>query len=344
MALHTPTSEPEALHAVTIGILTYKRPLLAQKTLNSLREVGVLDHPAASAATAHAVTEVVVVDNDPEASATDVVSAWAQEHDLEAVVRHVHEPEPGLAAARNRALDEASGDVLVFIDDDETAEPGWPFGLLAVLETTGAALVGAPVLTAFGHEPPPWVVAGGFFDRHDPPHGERVPWLRSGNLAVDLAQIRAGGVRFDPAFAFTGGEDVAFSRAAVAAGLELRWSAQGAVTEHVGPERTTVRWLATRARRATASYVRANLAQEDGVGPKASFAARGVIRLVQGVTTVLVGGVTLNYARVVKGVTLLHTGFGFLEGLSGRRAASYGAGMGPQSGTEAGSDGPGGTR
>ena len=45
-------------------------------------------------------------------------------------IRYVHEAEPGIVAARNRALDEASGDVLVFIDDDEIALPGWPNGLL----------------------------------------------------------------------------------------------------------------------------------------------------------------------------------------------------------------------
>ncbi|MEM9615605.1 MAG: glycosyltransferase family A protein [Actinomycetota bacterium] len=336
MALNTPASGPDELHAVTIGILTYKRPWSVRKTLDSLRQARVVGPSAIPADTRHAITEVVVIDNDPEASATEVVLAWADEHGLGDVVRHVHEPEPGLAAARNRALDEATGVVLVFIDDDETAEEGWPHGQLEVLQTTGAALVGAPVLTAFEEKPPAWVTTGGFFDRDDPPHGNAVPWLRSGNLAIDLTRTRDAGVRFDPAFAFTGGEDVAFSRAAVAAGLDLRWSARGAVTELVGPDRTTARWLANRARRATASYVRANLAQEDGFRPRGSFAARGVIRLVQGVATVLVGAVTLNYARVVRGVTLLHRGFGFLEGLLGRRSRSYGAGTGPGTGDEPG--------
>ena len=40
-------------------------------------------------------------------------------------VRIVREEKLGLSNARNRALDEARGEYVVFMDDDETPDTGW---------------------------------------------------------------------------------------------------------------------------------------------------------------------------------------------------------------------------
>ena len=59
--------------------------------------------------------DVLVVDNDPAAGASALVGsrAWPE------IARYVHEPTAGIAAARNRALEETrDADVVVFIDDD----------------------------------------------------------------------------------------------------------------------------------------------------------------------------------------------------------------------------------
>jgi glycosyltransferase involved in cell wall biosynthesis len=67
--------------------------------------------------------EVLVVDN---ASSDDTrAAALARAAHFTADLRVVNEPEQGLSYARNRALVEARGDVVVFVDDDVTFEPGW---------------------------------------------------------------------------------------------------------------------------------------------------------------------------------------------------------------------------
>ncbi|HEY5144018.1 MAG TPA: glycosyltransferase [Solirubrobacteraceae bacterium] len=89
--------------------------------------------------------EVVVVDNAPSTSATrDVVEALG-----DARLRYVLEPRPGLSRARNRGVQEAAGDLLVFTDDDVRIEPGWLGALLGGL--TRAPTVGCvsgPVFAA----------------------------------------------------------------------------------------------------------------------------------------------------------------------------------------------------
>src|SRR5829696_2372932 len=105
-------SEPGSGPTTVVAVLTYRRVELLS---------GLLADLVAQAATITPAATVLVVDNDPEGSAADVVLGWAERG-----VRYVHEPRPGISAARNRALTEAAdADALVFFDDDEHPCPGW---------------------------------------------------------------------------------------------------------------------------------------------------------------------------------------------------------------------------
>jgi GT2 family glycosyltransferase/SAM-dependent methyltransferase len=93
---------------------------------------------ASIAAGAPGPGEVLVIDNAPS-PATRAVAERAG-------ARWIAEPRPGLSAARNRALREAAGAVLAFVDDDVEVHPGWlgplvaPFADPAVAATTGLVL------------------------------------------------------------------------------------------------------------------------------------------------------------------------------------------------------------
>lgn len=317
---HDATNAPSRSLTVCIGILTYQRPDSVVAALSSLEGIAAEHRPTAPAA-AWRLMEVLVIDNDRTPSAAEAVAAVAA---LSAPIRYVHEPTQGLAAARNRALDETTADILVFMDDDERAETQWPGALIEMMSTTSAALVGGPVLTAFSEPPPRWVVEGGYFDRPEPPHGAEVDWLRTGNLAIDLAQIGSVDLRFDEAFGLSGGEDAAFSRTARHLGLSLRWSAVGAVTEDVGPDRASVAWVTKRWRRASAAAVRAELLNDSSIRRRLRVLVRGGGRLAQGVLTVLAGLVRLQSSRVISGLVTASRGIGYLEGLVDRRSTAYG--------------------
>lgn len=60
--------------------------------------------------------EAVVVDNGSTDATSALLSDLAARHP--GLVRHVREPRPGPAAARNTGVDHASGDVILFLGDD----------------------------------------------------------------------------------------------------------------------------------------------------------------------------------------------------------------------------------
>ena len=109
------TRPASGLPTMTVAICTRDRPADLLRCLDSLRLQ--VDPPT---------HEVLVVDNAPATDATrNLVHARGD-------ARYVVEDVPGLDFARNGALREASGEILVFLDDDTIAPPGWLRSVAAV--------------------------------------------------------------------------------------------------------------------------------------------------------------------------------------------------------------------
>ncbi len=294
------------LRRVTIAVLTFKRTDELRRAVASVVAAAV---PAADAK--WVLSEILVVDNNPDGAAAPVVAQLQSFHDAE--IRYVNEPTPGIVAGRNRALTDAGGDVLVFIDDDEVALEGWPDGLLRVMDDTGAAMVGGPVNFEFVERPEQWVIDSGLFSHPNPPDGSPQTWLRTGNLAIDLAAIKAAGLRFDDRYPH--GEDATFSRLAKSRGLDLRWCNTAAVKEYVEPERTTLAWRRHRHRISTDAWVRAGLDLDGSLRAKAGVVARSGYRCLQGLAAIAAGTVTGNQAKRNSGLALLSQARGGMDGL-----------------------------
>lgn len=274
---------------MTVAIPTFRRPHGLARAIASARS------RLAESAAGSSVCEVIVIDNDADPSAAQIVADAGWD-----ALRYVHEPVPGVANARNRALDEAQGDILVFFDDDECVGPGWPDGLLDVMQETGAGLVGGPVRSRFVSPPPDWVDQLGLFTRDEHDDGTELSWLRSGNLAIDLTRVNRLGLRFDPAFN-GGGEDVRFSTVARRGGLDLRWAANAVVYEDVPSDRLTEAWVFERAENAMANYLRAQYPLPVTQLIRTSIVAGA--RLVVGRTATMVGrGMSRDALRVRGGV------------------------------------------
>jgi glycosyltransferase involved in cell wall biosynthesis len=106
------------LPSLTVAICTKDRPELLIRCLKSLRATQYPDFGTLS------FLEILVVDNASSDEATRVIV------DLLPWVRYTCEPKTGLDFARNRALREATGELLAFLDDDVVVDRRWLVGLM----------------------------------------------------------------------------------------------------------------------------------------------------------------------------------------------------------------------
>ena len=138
------TSEPKH---ISVCVCTFKRPRFLERLLQKLG-----DQETAGLFT----YSIVVADNDQMQSAKDVVSAFAAASKIP--ITYCVEPRQNIPLARNKALENTSGDFAAFIDDDEFPSHDWLLTLLRACGAYGVDGVVGPVKRYFDEEPPKWIV------------------------------------------------------------------------------------------------------------------------------------------------------------------------------------------
>jgi GT2 family glycosyltransferase len=107
--------EDAHMPSLTIAVCTHNRPDRLARCLKGIAQILIPDTMVPP--------EIIVIDNAPPDSQTrEVVRSHTG-------VRYVVEPIPGLNFGRNRALAEAGGEWVAFMDDDVVPDPGWLKGL-----------------------------------------------------------------------------------------------------------------------------------------------------------------------------------------------------------------------
>src|SRR6185437_2328790 len=120
--------EPTSL---TLAVCTWRRAARLSRLLASI----------AAAAPPPSPWEVLVIDGDR----TEATRALAESFADRLPLRYVFEPGQGSSAARNRALNEARADFVVFVDDDVTIGPDLLTSYAAAARAEGdVALFGGP--------------------------------------------------------------------------------------------------------------------------------------------------------------------------------------------------------
>jgi len=214
---------------ISICIPTFRRPAMLAKALSHVLGQ-VLDDTAD--------IEMIVIDNDVARSAEAVVAALRK--DSRFGITYDCEPERNISLARNRAIRQAKGDLIAFLDDDEFPTAHWLGHLRRMFRKTNADGVLGPVLPHFEEPPPTWIERGRLCER---------PRLKTGTLITDTKYMRTGNVLlskrllerdkepFDPVFGRTGGGDIDFFARKLEAGHQFRWCDEAVVYETVPPER-----------------------------------------------------------------------------------------------------------
>src|SRR5690349_23225555 len=107
---------------ITICVCTYKRPEMLAHLLKKVAELE----------TAGLFTySIVVIDNDCDESARTITDSFRKESSIK--IAYYCEPEQNIALARNKAVQNAAGNYLALIDDDEYPEKNWLIDLYNAL-------------------------------------------------------------------------------------------------------------------------------------------------------------------------------------------------------------------
>lgn len=237
---------------ISVCIATYRRPQRLRALLDDLMHQQRL--PA----------EVVVVDNDSNASARPVVDAARAKAPF--ALRYAIQPRKNVALTRNETVALAHGDWLAFIDDDERAPDGWLAHLADAVEKGAADGVLGPVEPVLPDNAPAWLRRGRFYHWARMASGSVVPLnrLRFGNVLLRTALLRTQSPVFDPAYGLTGGEDGDLLTRLVQAGGRILWCDEALVYEPVEPARLSLRWLLLRSLRGGQDFARHVLAGRYG--------------------------------------------------------------------------------
>jgi succinoglycan biosynthesis protein ExoM len=217
----------EKMKHISVCICTYKRPQQLRHLLSNLEEQetgGLFDY------------SIVIVDNDGCGSARETAEFFARESKINIV--YYMEPQQNIALARNKAVKNANGDFIAFIDDDEFPSKQWLFTLHRALTLYGTDGILGPVLPHFIEKPPAWVLKGRFFERPAHPSGYILGWenTRTGNVLLKAGTFKKDRNWFDPCFG-SGGEDRDFFRRKISEGYTFAWCNEAHVFEAVPPER-----------------------------------------------------------------------------------------------------------
>ena len=220
---------------VSVVVATRDRSASLSRCLDSLL---VLDYPD---------YEIVVVDNAPATAATERLIAMRYSGE----VRYVREGRPGLAAAHNRGVAVARGEIVAFTDDDVVVDRRWLLELARAFDWAADIGCVTGMISAAELETPAqvwsearWGMCKGFTprvfrisDRRRP--GSLFPFAAGrfgsgANMAFRAEVLRELG-GFDPALGTgtrsRGGDDLAAFFSVVAAGYALAY-APGAIVRH----------------------------------------------------------------------------------------------------------------
>ena len=119
---------------ISVAVCTYNRADVLPKCLESLTNQSADKD----------MFEVLIIDNNSTDRTKEITSKFCEKHSN---FRYVFEEKQGHSQARNRAIAEAKGKYLAYIDDDETVNREFVQSILKCFHETDADIVGGPVFT-----------------------------------------------------------------------------------------------------------------------------------------------------------------------------------------------------
>lgn len=194
--------------------------------------------------------DVVVVDNSAEHNAEQQVRDFARSSAVR--IRYIHEPKPGISAARNCGVAASKGDFVAFLDDDEAATSSrWLAHLLhtqrrfradAVFGKVECVVLGGERVYA---EMVRQMIGRDLGSRACVVPDQSVAQLGTGNSLFRLDRLQ-GSKSFDNRLGKSGGEDTALISRLARAGARFAWAPDAVVKESAEASRACLRFVIER--------------------------------------------------------------------------------------------------
>jgi glycosyltransferase involved in cell wall biosynthesis len=232
---------------LTVAICTWNRAALLAQTLEQMRQLVI--PPGVT-------WELIVVNNNCTDDTDQVIARFAGV----LPVRRVFEPTPGLSHARNAAIARASGELILWTDDDVLVSPQWLAAYVHAAENhPDAAFFGGPIEPWFVDPPPTWIVEslpliGAYYALRRPPveGGYITPaYLPYGANYVIRTPIQCAflynGDLGHKAGCFVAGEETDVLERVLRAGHRGVWVCEATVKHYIPPQRLTRRYIRQRA-------------------------------------------------------------------------------------------------
>ena len=129
---------------ISVAVCTYNRADILPKCLESL----------ANQTTDKELFEILIIDNNSTDGTKEITADFCKENQN---FRYIFEEKQGLSHARNRAIEEASGIYIAYIDDDAIADKEWVERIFSVIQNNkDIEAFGGKILPWYNTEKPKW--------------------------------------------------------------------------------------------------------------------------------------------------------------------------------------------
>lgn len=216
----------------TVALCTHNH---ADRLRRTLADLGRIDTPEAA-------WELLIIDNASSDATAQLLAQHAWPTGWK--VRLVREQELGLSNARNRAVREAHGQYVIFIDDDETPDRDWLRAFDRLVQSYAPDAFGGRIRVMFEDRRPPWLTDDllGFLGElnrsddivrlTDPStsfYGGNFGFRRSVCETIGAFDAHLGRKGADN----TGGEEVDFYRRLLEANLSVWWTPEAVIHHRI---------------------------------------------------------------------------------------------------------------
>jgi succinoglycan biosynthesis protein ExoM len=220
----------------SVCIATYRRPRLLEKLLVSLENQSLPDRVE---------LEIIIVDNDSNKTARPIIQKFEESQRIR--ICYFTQTVKNISLTRNVAVEKASGDYILFIDDDEVASEKWVYYLLKTICQFNVDGAIGPVFPEFNPMTPKWMKRSDLFYLPVACTGQKAKVYYTSNCIFRADVLKEIEAPFDPRYGITGGEDTHLFARLEQQGACFVYCREGSVTEYLPPDRTCVSYLLKRA-------------------------------------------------------------------------------------------------